>query len=244
MVHAAAVCDQQGQATLLPGAGGVGKTALVGYLVKEQGFKHLGDDIVILGKDGGCLSFPRAFVLKAYHRSVYPEVFERLNIKKGINYGLKRFVVENAPFVGIAKKMMRGSSLYHKVGRVVNSGAFEAAVPVEEMFGAQNVGQGGRVDRIIFLERYEGKDFRIEKIDEESLCRRMFSILHHEWVASMAQCFSLGALEVVDLPVYFRKVAETLRSCISGKKCQVLSIPAAASPRDLLRSYLELSKGL
>ena len=82
MVHAAAVADRKGNVTLLPGAGGVGKTAILGCMVKEYDYRLLGDDIIGLSEKGDCLSFPRSFVLIEYHRSVYQEVFQQLNIGK------------------------------------------------------------------------------------------------------------------------------------------------------------------
>lgn len=244
MVHAASVVDKNDRVTLLPAAGTVGKTALLGYMVEEHGFRHMGDDIIILGKQGNCLSFPRSFVLKEYHRSVYPEVFERLKIKKRTSYALKKFVVENAPFIGVTKTILRRRKLYYKVAHSVNLTPYLATIPVEEIFGPDTFAQRGDIERIVFLERYEGTEFKLEKINEGSLFRRMFAIIHHEWVAGMQQLFTLGAIEIVNLPLYFQRVSEIIRSAISGKECQIMFIPCSATPRDLVDSYLELSRHL
>jgi len=240
MVHAAAVADAKGHITLLPGAGGVGKTALLGCMVEEHGFQYMGDDIVILGKKGSALSFPRSFVLKEYHRAVYPEIFQKLNIKKRSNYRLKRFVVENAPFVGVLKDALKQRKLYHKVAHAVNLTPYLATVPVEEIFGPGTCTQAGNIEKIVFLERYGGKKFKLEDISEEALCRRMFAVIHHEWVASMQQLFTIGAMELIDLAVYFNKVHKIIKHAISDIPCKLLLIPENAGPKALMHSYLNL----
>ncbi len=240
MVHAAAVADSEGHVTLLPGAGGVGKTALLGCMVEEYGFQYMGDDLVILGKEGSALSFPRSFVLKEYHRSVYPEIFQKLNIKKRTNYKLKRFVVENAPFVGVLKKFLKQRKLYYNVAHSINLTPYLATVSVEEIFGPGTCAQTGNVEKIVFLERYERTEFKLKDISEDALCRRMFAIIHNEWVESMQQLFTMGAMEIIDLPVYFNKVHEIIKSGISNIPCKILLIPENAGPKALMGYYLKL----
>ncbi|MBN1867361.1 hypothetical protein JW916_08715 [Candidatus Sumerlaeota bacterium] len=252
LVHAAAVVDPQGRATLLAGPGGVGKTALLGEMVGRRGYRLLGDDIVALTDCGECLSFPRSFVLKEYHGSVYPELFERLGLDKGRrrSFSLKEgglralwFVRDNAPFMGLVKSLVRAIGFYDTVARTVPPPShrvchdYVAAVPVEEIFGPDAVADRGPVDRVVFLERYAGETFERETMREEAVCRRMFAIVHHEWVDSMRRFFALGALEIVDLEAYFHRVADIMRAGVSRKKCERLRIPEGASPDDLSRFF-------
>lgn len=244
MVHAAAVADDGGRVTLLPGAGGVGKTALLGSMVEEYGFKYMGDDVIILGKGGNCLCFPRFFVLKEYHRDVYPEIFQKLNIKKRSNYKLKRFIVKNAPFAGVLKDFLKQRKLYYKIAHSINLSPYLATVSVEEIFGPGTCAHIGNVEKIVFLERYEGKEFELKDINEDSLCRRMFAIIHHEWVAGMQQLFTISAMEIIDLPVYFDKVYEIIKSGISNIPCKMLLIPENAGPKALVDAYLKLCQNV
>lgn len=244
MVHAAAIADAEGHVTLLPGAGGVGKTSLLGSMVEEYGFKYMGDDVIILGKGGNCLSFPRFFVLKEYHRDVYPEIFQKLNIKKRSNLKIKRFIVENAPFTGILKKFLKQRKLYYKVAHSINLSPYLATVSVEEIFGSGTCAQAGNVEKIVFLERYEGTEFKLKDISEDALCRRMFAIIHHEWVAGMQQFFTISAMEIIDLHVYFNKVYEIIKSGISNIPRKMLLIPEDADHKALVASYLELSQNV
>jgi hypothetical protein len=242
MVHAAAIVDKDNRVTLLPAAGGVGKTALLGYMVQEFRSRHMGDDIVILGKAGNCLSFPRSFVLKEYHRSIYPEVFQRLNLRTKSSYKVKRFLIDNAPFLGIVKTILRRRKIYYKVAHSINLIPHLAEVPVEEIFGENTLAHKGVIERVIFLERYEGSTFKFEEISEDSVCRRLLAILHHEWVVSLEQFLTLGAMEVVDLPNYFQEVIQVIQSGISNKECHIMYIPSNAPPIDLFKSYLRFSR--
>lgn len=241
MVHAAAFENNNGDITLLPGAGGIGKTALLGNMVKDHHYRLLGDDIILLGENGTCLSYPRSFVLKEYHRSVYPEVFQRLNIKKGGNYDLKRFIVDNAPFTSVIKNILRSKKLYSKVTQAINLTPYLAAVPVEEIFGTESVCPQGNLENILFLERYEGEKTVINPIDTGELSRRMFAIIWHEWVGSMRQLFSISAMGLFDLSHLFSCTAQIIHSAISGKQSQIISIPNRTNPKDLADTFNELS---
>lgn len=244
MVHSAGIVDNKGYATLLAGPGGVGKTALLGYMVKGHGLRQMGDDIVLVGVRGDCLSFPRSFILKDYHQTVYPEVFNRLKIRKRTGYGIKRFVIENAPFVGIMKKVLRKRGLYYDLAHSINMLPYLAAVPVQEIFGPKGSAERGCISQVVFLERYEGSQFRVDNVKENEICRRLFAIMQHEWVASMQQFFTLAAMDIADLPHYFQKMASIISSAISGKSCQILTIPKTATPKDLLDAYDKMIKPL
>ena len=247
LVHAAAVADEYGRVTLLPGSTGVGKTALSTYLVKRSNYRVLGDDIVGLTEQGECLSFPRSLVLKEYNRSLFPEVFQRLNIGTEQTAGnstrlaalkLKRFVRENAPFVGVSRAILQWLGLRDKVAQLFRAPAKSPehpSLPIEDVLGPGTVADQGNIDHIIFLQRYAGTKFRVDFMSEEALCRRMFAIILHEWVSVMGQFFAIGALEMVDLPAYFDRVAAITRSGIAGKKCEMLLIPDSASPDELWR---------
>lgn len=257
-VHAAAVADKSGSVTLLPGAGGVGKTALLGELVKHYNYRLLADDITLLTQEGECLSFPRSFVLKDYHRSVYPEVFQRLSIdaanhcSTSINKGktkraLLTFFHENAPFIGLFKAIIRRLNLTSVIPPAFyypqDSGPppYVATVSVTEIFGRDSIVEKGTIDRVLFLKRYSGNDFRVEAINDESVVRQMLAIIHHEWVDGMRQFFTMGALDMLDLLTYFQNVGGIIRSATAGKNSELLLIPAKASPRDLSEYYISIS---
>lgn len=235
MVHAAAYRDLKGRVTVLAGAGGIGKTAVLGYAVRERGLQHLGDDLVIVSTDGRCLSFPRAFVLKSYHREGYADTFIRLKLPKWNLYSAKRFLVENAPFVGVAKSFLRRSGLYYKVADLLRPQPFLATVRPEELFGENSVAVSGEIGRIAYMDRMQTSRFEVRPLDPEILVNRLFSVIHYEWKDFLTHLISLGALDVVDLPRYYEHVVLALRAAVEGRELVHVSIPADATPEQLVR---------
>ena len=238
MVHAAAYKDSRGQVTLLAGAGGIGKTVVLGYAVRTKGLQYLGDDVVILGSKGDCLAFPRAFVLKSYHREGYSETFQRLNLPRWNLYALKRFVIANAPFVGLTKDLLRKTGLYYKVADIVRPQPYLATVPPEELFGQGSMARSGEIGRIAYLDRVYGSQFDIAALNIETCVNRLFAVIHHEWKDFLVHLISLGALDVVDLPSYCEMVVAALRSSVAEKELVYVQVPADASPEQLVR-FLE-----
>ena len=238
MVHSGGYASKDG-ITLVAGPGGVGKTALLGYMVNRYGCKILGDDIVIVRDDGECLSFPRAFVFKEYHRDVYPELFEELKVPKWSTYEIKRFIIENIPFTGIIKNTLRKFGKYHAVAEGIGLDPYLATVSVEKIFGNDSVLDVGMVNKVVFIERYNGSDFICEKIDSESMGNRLFSIIHHEWNSVIVELFELGSLEIIDLPIYYQKINQNISSFIQHAKLKMLRVPNGATPSDLITKYNE-----
>lgn len=74
-VHGAAV-SKDGEGFLLVAFGGIGKTCFISEAVKQKSVKILGDDLIILNREGNLYSFPRPFCLYEYHKGLFPEYFK------------------------------------------------------------------------------------------------------------------------------------------------------------------------
>jgi len=255
LISAAAVMDADDRVTLLAGAGRTGKTVLSINMVKHRDCRLLGDDTVALSKHGKCLSFPRSFTLKDYNRSTYADVLRRLNAgnetqtdfsEKRVTLKLLRLVRENAPFLGLLNNILCRLDRPDLQQKLIPSfwtsqkPPYLTAVPITEIVDPGTIADQGNVERIVFLERYAGTEFRREPMSEASLCRRMVAIIHNEWALSMRQFFMMGALEIVDLPAYFNRVAAIIRSGVSAKGCEMFLIPDDASPDELWAQFSSL----
>ena len=200
MIHAAAYKNSNGMVSILTGAGGIGKTAVLGYAVGERGLQHLGDDIVMLSDRGVCNAFPREFVLKTYHREIYSEVFQSKSLPKWNAYGIKRFIVENAPFVGVMKNTLKKLGLYYAVAGVLRPQAHLATIPPDELFGYGSMALDGKVGLIAYMDRTSSPEFSIEKLSVEVMVNRMTSVIHYEWKDFTSHLLTLGALDVINFP--------------------------------------------
>ncbi|MDA4126125.1 MAG: hypothetical protein OK452_02830 [Thaumarchaeota archaeon] len=76
LVHASAL-SSEGSGLLVVGSARVGKTTLALQLVK-RGFLYYGDDLAILAKNGGLLSYPKPVKLQSQHLEAFPELARKL----------------------------------------------------------------------------------------------------------------------------------------------------------------------
>lgn len=234
MAHAAAYRSSSGTINVLTGAGGIGKTAVLGYAVSEKGLPHLGDDIVILGGNGECKAFPRQFVLKAYHQEVYSKVFKEKRLPRWNMYGLKRFIIDNAPFVGFAKKTLKRSGCYYRVANLLRPQPYLATVSPDELFGQGSMIRSGTVGRIVYMDRVSRPDFAVRAITAEELVNRMVSVIHYEWKDVLTHLVTLGALDVVDVAGYFDGAIAVFRQVVDKAELIQIDIPEKATPQELI----------
>lgn len=243
-LHAAGWCDASGAVTLLPGPGGVGKTALLSAAVLRHGARLLGDDLVLVGA-AGAEAFPRAFVLKDYHRALFPDALAAAateRSRRDLWRPVVKFLRENAPFHGVLK------SIFRRAGRLESASSWLQAravapechtVPVARLFGPDKVAAAGPVRRVIWIERHAGADFRLEPLPVDVAVRRSLAVLHHEWADYLRWFSALGAADLVDMGAHFQGTEAALRASFSGAEVCLFQVPERASPDALERAFAE-----
>lgn len=241
-LHAAGWCDSSGAVTLLPGPGGVGKTALLAAAVLRHDSSLLGDDLVLVGA-AGAEAFPRAFVLKDYHRTIFPDAFAAAvteRQRRDFWRPVVKFLRENAPFHGLLKSAFRRAGRLESASSWLHTRSVTPdfhTVPVARLFGPGKVAASGPVRRVIWLERHAGSDFRHEVLAHEVAVRRSFAVLHHEWADYLRWFCALGALDLVDMGAHFQATQSALRSAFAGAEVSLLQVPECASPDQLEQAF-------
>jgi hypothetical protein len=240
LVHAGAIADPDGRVILLPGAGGVGKTALVGALAQQGRARLLGDDLVLLSSAAHVRSLPREFVLKDYHRDVLPEAFGDVPTRREIPVAARRVLrrlYRNAPLRGVTESLLaRTGALPSLRARLSPSPATPPprTVDVASLFGRECVAGDGPLREVVFLERVDDLAFGLEPMDAKSLVMRMASIVHHEWTDHMRAFWQLGSMEIADLPAYLAETTRILESGTASVPIHRLRIPDGATPAELV----------
>lgn len=245
LLHSAGWCDPSGAVTLLPGPGGVGKTALLSAAVLRHEARLLGDDLVLVGQGGQAEAFPRSFVLKPYHRSLFPGIFADLetgNRHQARWRPIVGFLRDNAPFKGVLKSVAQRFGRLEEASLWLQEHAVDQGfytVPVTRLFGAERIGRSGPVRRVVYLERHEGSEFCLATMPAEAVVRRSVAVLHHEWVDYMRWIFACGAMEVVDLGSYFRQVESAMHAAFAAAEIHQLKVPLRATPEELERFFAQ-----
>jgi hypothetical protein len=244
-IHAAGITGPDGDAVAFAGGGGVGKTSLSSSLVRHEGYRWLGDDLVILDKTGICYSYPRSFVLKDYHHDIYTDYFDRNNLAtksrvSTLQSRVIRFAYNNAPFVGLFESLLQYLEIYDEaysqMGQLAND-QYVATPAMEDLFGPEEIDKSGTLSKLVFIERYSGDSFRINPLSTESLTNRLLAIIHHEWVSYMREFYTLGALEMFDISRYFSTVSQIIQQAIENSDNYLFRIPEQSSPDKTCTAY-------
>jgi hypothetical protein len=241
-LHAAGWCDADGAAMLLPGPGGVGKTALLAAAVLRHGARLLGDDLVLVGA-AGAEAFPRAFVLKDYHRSLFPAAFADVATRRRSRDRWRpvvKFLRENAPFHGLLKSVFRRAGRLETTSAWLHDHAIAPdfhPVPVARLFGADRVAAAGPVRRVVYVERHTGTDFVYAPLPADEAVRRSVAVLHHEWADWQRWFSALGAAGLVDMGAQVRGMEAAMRAAFAGASVHLLQAPERATPEELEREF-------
>jgi hypothetical protein len=251
LLAAAAVADTNGRVTLFPGAGGAGKSVLAIRMVEDFNYRLLGDDTICLSKRGNCLSFPRAFLIKEYDRLKYSDLRpstksqsrdKNIYSVKGAALKIAKLIRDNLPFLGFFNFLLNHLGREDLQKKIIpnyryNNKNNRMKVPVSKIVGSDNISDEGNLERVVYLQRYNGSDFTITDIDKESIIRWTIAALQNEWALQMRLFYQMGLMEMVDIPGYFDRVAKIIRTGLTKIDCSRLMIPENASPDELVNFY-------
>jgi len=249
LLPAAAIVDENSQATLLAGAGGAGKTTITLSAVKNNKYSLLGDDTICVDNSGYGLSYPRAFNIKHYYRSTFPEYFS-VSASSGERKSgsfTKIFikqVIRNMPFLGFADSLLYKlgrPGLWNKLKQDVTPGNVNRRlpkVPVESIYGENKITPKANIVRVVYLERYNGNSFTITPMHPDVLADRLCALLYNEWALNARKLYLMSVLELVNLNEFFSRSREIIYASIKNSQCERLLIPSSCTPEALSRYYL------
>jgi hypothetical protein len=238
-IHASAYQSKIGSINIFTGAGGTGKTAILGHAVSKLDLKYLGDDLVIINLNNECLSFPRDFVLKKYHSQIYSKIFKKKKIYNFNLFYLKKFLHENLPFVGIIKTLLKKFGFYYIIADKIRPKDFLATISPEKIFGINKFVRKGVIRSVIYLDKTKDNNFLIKASTTQIMSNRVMSVLHHEFRDYNSHLLSLGALNIINYNIYMKNTSELLNNIFNNIKLFELQIPNNSKPTDLINFLIE-----
>ena len=216
-IHSAGVA-KDGQAFVFPSWGGVGKTASVAKLIRENNYKLLGDDLVILDKEGNVFAFPKKFVLYAYHKKLFEE---NMKDKKLIKGGLSNLVSHLIPAI---KSILRHFPFVMAWARRHNPQS--KRVTPYEIFGENSIEKKAKLEGFTWLERIEIEKTKNVEIDSYKLASRALMITLHELYDTRFQEFVLAlCADNFEFKYVFDESIKFIEKVIKEKTINQLFIP-------------------
>ena len=241
MVHAAAV-EKDGQTLLLPAFGGAGKTLAAGLLVRDHGYRFLGDDIVMIKSDGTAFPFPRPLFFYDHHLDVFDDFFNKRKsvvLQQRLVGTLKRKIVKAIPLKQLTKSIARSVGAEAVLRRAAATREYLDAGSAQEVFGNDALSEGGKLNKIVFLQRYTGSALELRDTSPELLVSRMFAILMNEWKAEWPQVVAAGGYGAIDLAIHDERFTGIMRSSIANVPISTLMIPRESTPHEYVPMLIE-----
>lgn len=221
LIHAAAL-EKNGEVILLPSWGGVGKTATVMSMVREAGWRLLGDDLVIL-RDNEILPFLKPFVIYPYHKVLFPEIFTENRGRVITNLKLNKSMSKIIP---IAKKIMRLIPGLLAFARKHNPQSMR--VSPTRIFNSEQLSHGGELKKIVWLERIIGSQISYSEKSVEAIASKTVSVSMMELFADRLSCiFALCGTGIFDYQNIHIKMYDLIVSAYKNNSCYELDIPTS-----------------
>ncbi len=218
-LHSAGV-EKDGVAYVFPSWGGVGKTASVARLVRENGYKLLGDDLVIMMQDGSIKPFPKKFVLYAYHKKLFKDSMkkEKAHLVGG---WFSKLLSKFLPAIKSCLRLFPGLLAFAR-----RHNPQSKRISPFDIFGPENISEGGALKAFTWLERIDVESTRVVEIDRYVLASKALNITIHELFDGRIQEFMIAICShVFEYRVLFDDSVAFVNENIASSFCEQLFIP-------------------
>lgn len=217
LIHSAGVV-KDGKAYIYPSWGGVGKTASIAKLIRNEDYKLLGDDLTILKNDGTVYAFPKKFVLYAYHKQLFSDVMQDKALISGKASGLASKAIPSV------KKLLRHFPGLLAWARRHNPQS--KRVSPYEIFGEDAIAVSGKLAAVTWLERTSVEAAEVVKTDYNTLAAKALSITIHElFEGRLEEFFIAMCAENFSYDTLFRDSVGFIGETIKNSKVAQLYIP-------------------
>jgi len=178
-----ALCHAMGiviedEAILFPAWRRTGKTGLFNYFLKQETIKVLGDELMIVSRQGDVYKLPYPLIIRDYHATDKPTALGKA-YKKNRNIYLA-YTMD--PFINyIAKPMVSLLSLISPaLVRLIKRNAPERGVttPLEEITSTDRIINHAKLKKVINLVRSSGSKIEIKSCDYKVMVPEIVSMLY------------------------------------------------------------------
>lgn len=223
IIHAASV-EKDGKVLLMPSWGGVGKTATVCTFV-NNGWKLLGDDLVVIDKNKNAIPFLKPFVIYPYHKAIFPQLFS----SSSKNHIIKntKFSSVLGSFIPAIKRTLRPFPKILAYLRKHNPQSMRVS-PLD-IFASDEISAGGTIKSVLWLERSSaGVDLYRECSQKEITSKTCMVTASEIFAEKLNSIFHLAGCGIFSYDETIGKIYDIVFNACS-KSCNVYEIPTSIS---------------
>lgn len=224
-IHAAAL-EKDGSVLVIPSAGGTGKTILTLKLIKDHGYKLLGDDLCIASKGGHVFSYPKNMV-------IYPWHYEFLD--ESTNKSTKKTFVIGAKTKEIIKSKLRRYPKLLAYLRRRNPSLSQ--VQTSSILGDTCFCNEGFIKEIAFLERIEND----ESYTKNQLLTKIYVTTRHELFHYFDSLIDelLRNYNIIDGQYLYNSQFDILNSVVESCLLKTVSIPKTTTNKEFVDLFFK-----
>jgi len=220
-IHGASI-SYKGEGIIFPAPPNTGKTLLMSKMREKENVKFFGDDYLIIRNDGTLFSFPADLSIYSYHFDFFPELKsspENKKIKKVFYEKVLVDILKDLPIKKNLKKLARF------IGYDYLQGGQYLKVNAKRLIAPEKFGESAEIKYSIFLNRYNGKDIKIEKNCIEKTTREILGILQREWRDTMPIYHLLSSFGVLDFAEHLNNTKDIIKEGLSHADFYRILIP-------------------
>ncbi len=230
-----------GTAVIFPSWPGTGKTSLFVYMAHQDGVDILGDQDLIISRNGDVYSFPVPLTLSHYHANEQlPRVKEAFKKKKRGFSGTILSTIYNwfgrvvVPVLdNLSPKLLGAVRRYAPSPQVI--------MPLEELVPVTRIPAKAPLRKVVSLIRWSGESFKMEQCDAGKIIPEMISMRSSDSMVFSRRlerlhlyCLGLSAFGAMESQRWFANTeVQILTEALQGVECYQMRIPAKAQIAEL-----------
>lgn len=230
-IHGAGI-SYKNKGIVFPAPPDSGKTLLISKLREKSNIKFFADDYLILRDNGTMYSYPMDFSIYDYHFNFFTELKKSAENRKIKRAKYEKILVNMIKDLPQAKKILKQGARLLKYDFL--KGGEYLKIPAQRLISKEKFGTSVDLKYSIFLSKYNGNEFKVEKMKLESVTKEILGILQNEWHNTMPVYHLLSCFGVLDFSDYLNDIKNIINKGFNNLKLYRVLVPINMDNKELL----------
>lgn len=223
-IHGAGV-SYKNKGIIFPAPPNTGKTILISKLREKSNIKFFGDDYLIIKDNGIMYSYPMDFSIYNYHFDFFKELSSSKESRKIKRAKYEKILVNMIKDIPWLKKILKQGAKLLKYD-FLKAGEY-LKIPAQRLIPKENFGTSVELKYSIFLNKYNGNEFKIEKMKLENASKEILGILQNEWKLTMPV--------LLDFSDFLNDIKNVINRSLSNLKLYKVLVPVNMDNKEFVK---------